>query len=198
MTTEEFKKLKPEYKKVEGDQLWNAMEDYMLQQQSGSEIIKSIMPIWKTHTLRWLYYRRIPNLVMGNLKTDKYASVKRCNKCKLGVNARMEFIMIAEDGTRKCTTYCPHCGKEYKEEQNTNLSHRFYKSIKWISKLFWFILDKLHLVRSSIEGRYGMFGDEARYVKSWRYNKDWTTQKPLMKNRKWWEYILIEKSPHNF
>ena len=55
MTTEEFKKLKPEYKDVEGDQLWNAMEDYYLQQQEGTEILKQIMPFWKTHTLEDLY-----------------------------------------------------------------------------------------------------------------------------------------------
>ena len=31
MTIKEFKKLNPEYDKIEGDQLWNAMEDYMLE-----------------------------------------------------------------------------------------------------------------------------------------------------------------------
>lgn len=31
MTIKEFKKLNPEYDKIEGNQLWNAMEDYMLE-----------------------------------------------------------------------------------------------------------------------------------------------------------------------
>lgn len=198
MTTEEFKKLKPEYKNVEGDQLWNAMEDYMLQQQQGSEIIKPIMPIWKTHTLRWLYYRRIPNMVLGNPKTDKWVSEKRCSECKWGVNARMGFITTQEDGKKKYTCYCPHCGEEYKEEPNTNVSHKLYKTGKKISKVFWIMLDKIHLVRSSMEGRYSMFGDEARYVRCWSMNFETGKMGNTLKKRKWWEYILIEKPIHNF
>lgn len=198
MTAEEFKKLKPEYKDVEGDQLWNAMEDYMLRQQEGSEIMKPIMPFWKTHTLRWLYYRRIPNFVMGKPSTHKYTSDKRCAECKKGVNARMGFIMTGEDGKQKYTSYCPHCGKEYREEPNTNYSHKLYKAGKKISKLFWLLLDKLHLVRSSISGRYDMFGDEARYVRSWGMNMETGEMSKTLKKRKWWEYIFIEKPFHNF
>lgn len=148
MTVEEFKKLKPEYEKVEGNQLWDAMEDYILSQQQGDEIIKLIMPIWKTHTLRWLHYRRIPSWIMS--------------------------------------------------KPNTNISHKLYKFGKRISKLFWILLDKLHLVRSSIIGRYDMFGDESRYVKSWVMNMKTGKMSKNLKKRKWWEYILIEKSFHNF
>ena len=32
MTTKEFKELFPEYKDLEGDELWNAMEDYLIEQ----------------------------------------------------------------------------------------------------------------------------------------------------------------------
>lgn len=37
MTTEEYKKLKPQDSHLEGDKLWDAMTDYMLLQQSGDE-----------------------------------------------------------------------------------------------------------------------------------------------------------------
>lgn len=30
MTVEEFKKIKPEFADIEGELLWNAMEDYLL------------------------------------------------------------------------------------------------------------------------------------------------------------------------
>jgi hypothetical protein len=195
MTVEEFKKIKPEYKDIEGEELYDAMTMYTLDQQKADEIIKSIKPIWKTHTLRWLYYRRIPNLVIGR---DKWRSDKRCSKCKQGVNFRMGYLMIQKDGTQKFSSYCPHCGAEYQEEPNTNLSHKFYKIINWISKSFWMILDKIHLVRSNTNARYDMFGDESKYVKSWLINTDTGVTKPKLKSRKWWEYILIEKPYHNF
>lgn len=198
MDVKGFKKLKPEYKDIEGDQLWDAMTEYMLRQQEGDEIIKSVMPIWKTHTLRWLYYRKIPNMVMGNPKTDKWVSDKRCSKCKKGVNARMGFRMRLEDGSHKYTSYCPHCGSEYNAEANTNISHKLYKIGKRISKIFWSILDRLHLVRSSIGGRYDMIGDEARYVRSWGMNMKTGEMSKELKKRKWWEYILIENPHHKF
>ena len=198
MTTEEFKKLKPEYKDVEGDQLWNAMEDYFLQQQSGNEILKQIMPLWKTHTLRWLYYRKTPNFSLGKISTDKYKSSKRCANCKNGVNTRMVFMMMQEDGTQKYSSYCPHCSKEYVEEENTNINHKLYKIGKKISKYFWMLLDKLHLVRSSISSRYDMFGDEYRYVRGWEMNMKTGKTTFSLKKRKWWEYIFIEKPQHNF
>lgn len=193
MTTEEFKKLKPEYKDLEGDQLWDAMTHYKLHQQQADQIIKQIMPVWKTHTLRWLYYRKKPNFSMGKISTDKYQSDKRCKACKLGVNTRMMFQFTAEDGTRSTISYCPHCGERYQEEPNTNISHRIYKVNKWITELFWHVLDSLHLVRSSYYGRYDIFGDESSYVLYWKYDMDWNPEKPILKKRIWWEYVLIEK-----
>lgn len=192
MTIDEFKKIRPEYKDIEGDQLWNAMEDYMLQQQRGEQILKSVMPIWRTHTLRWLYYRKIPNLIMGNSRTDWYKSNKRCKKCKKGVNMRfiiIDFRSVANDSYSPC----PHCGKKYEEEPNTNISHNLYKTAKWISDTFWLILDKLHLVRSTCIGRYDMFGDESKYVRLWGFNMETGKTSKELKKRKWWEYILIEK-----
>lgn len=193
MDVEEFKKRKPEYKDIEGDQLWDAMTYDMLRQQQGSEIINQAMPIWKTHTLRWLHYRRTPNWTIGKPSTDKYISDKRCKACKWGVNLRVSWIIIAEDGTRSSCSYCPHCNKEYHEEPNTNFTHKLYKAAKWISKIFWIILDKLHLVRSTTSGRYEMFGDEQRYVESWQMNFETGETSKKFKKRKWWEYILIEK-----
>lgn len=198
MTAEEFKELKPEYKDLQGDELWNAMEDYMLRQQQADTIIKSVKPIWKTHTLRWLYYRRIPNDLFGGSKTAKYSSDKRCANCKCGVNARFVWLLFQEDGTRKSVSYCPHCSKQYEAEPNTNLSHKIYKLLKGINKLFWLLLDSLHLVRSSGEGRYGMFGDEAKYVRDWSFNENTGETKHHHRKRKWWEHILIEKPGHNF
>jgi hypothetical protein len=60
------------------------------------------------------------------------------------------------------------------------------------------ILDKLHIVRSSHDDRYGMFGDERKYVKSWEFNKTTGKSTTNLKSRKWWEYIFIEKSTFNF
>lgn len=198
MTAEEFKKIRPEYANVEGDQLWDAMTMHMLQQQQASEIIKQIKPIWKTHTLRWLYYRRIPNLVMGKPSTDKWVSDKRCSKCKWGVNMRMCWSFRDADDKWHSHSVCPHCNGEYVAEPNTNITHKLYKAWKWMSKLFWKMLDKLHLVRSSIHGRYDMFGDEQRYVAVFKLNFKTGKTTYEFKKRKWWEYMLIEKPFHNF
>lgn len=198
MTAEEFKKLKPEFASLNGEELLNAMEDYMLSQQRGDEIIKQIMPIWKTHTLRWLYYRRIPNLIMSNPRTDRWASNERCYECKRGVNMKVGFMFRDADGAWHMEHQCPHCKKDFIAESNTNISHKIYKALSAGSKLFWKFLDKLHLVRSSIHGRYDMFGDEWRYVLAVTYNMDTGETKTVFRQRKWWEHILIEKPRHNF
>jgi hypothetical protein len=198
MTIEEFREIKPEYKNVEGDALWDALTEYMLGQQAADEILKTTMPIWKTHTLRWLYYRRVPNMPFRSYKKDKYASNTRCSSCKNGVSSRIGFLFRQEDGTQKYTSYCPHCKEEYQEEPNTNITHRLYVIGVWVSKLFWSILDGLHLVRSSFHGRYEMFGDESRYVKAWHLDTETCATTHILRNRKWWEHIFIEKSKHNF
>lgn len=197
MTTEEFKKLKPQYANIEGDELWDAMTEYMLRQQEGSEILKTTMPIWKTHTLRWLFYRKRSNWVMGDPKMDKWVSDNRCSKCKWGVNQRLVWSFRDEAGQWHSTCKCPHCNEDYVPEPNTNLSHKFYKAWKWISGLFWNVLDKIHLVRNSCNSRYEMGGDESRYIISWEFKNNGEVI-PSHRLRKWWEYILIERPIHNF
>lgn len=198
MTVDEFKKLKPEYAHFEGDNLYDAMTLYMLEQQRASEIIKVAMPVWKTHTLRWLFYRKVSNLLISNPKYQRWTASRRCSKCKKGVSVWMAFSCTDKNGRYNPKSLCPHCGKDFIFEPNTNLSHRLYNTYKSIIRGFWLIFDRLHLIRSSIHGRYDMFGDEARYVAHWTYDKNWNQKKPALKKRKWWEYILIEKPRHNF
>lgn len=195
MTIEEFKKIKPEYKDTEGEELWNAMENYLLKQQRSNEMLKNIMPLWKTHTLRWLFYRRVPNHVLYKPSVDKYSSNQRCKNCKWGVGSHM---MIADFSKRISTSYCPHCHQELEKEPNKNLTHKLYNAYSYIVNLFWATLDKLHIVRSTSEGRYDMMGDEAKYVDHWLMNNNTGTVTPVLRKRKWWEYILIEKPNFNF
>lgn len=191
MTTEEYKILKPEHNHLEGDDLWDAMADYMIRQQVGQDVMKSAVPFFKRYQLRWLLYRKIPNMRWG--KND-YSSDKRCKSCKRGTGGIK--IGWVTNGVYSCS--CPHCGNELKEEKNINLNHRLWGIGKSISSYFWALLDKLHLVRSSSIGRYDMFGDEQKYVSS--YTLDMTNCKmtPRYKKRKWWEYIFIERNQFNF
>lgn len=187
MTKEEFKKLKPEYKDIEGDELWDAMTAYKLRLQEGEKILNTIKPFWKRYRLRWLFYGKLDNFVLGK---SRWAS-DRCKNCKKGVNSKIAIIDFETNTTK---SFCIHCSKEYIAEPNTNLDYRIYKIFKSIAKLFWNLLDFLHLVRSSHFGRYNMFGDESNYVSGWSFNYDnYTGMHPLMKKRKWWEYIIIEK-----
>lgn len=193
MTTQEFKKIHPEFAHLEGDALWNAMEESMLRQQEGDAIIKSVIPARKKYQLRWLFYRRLPNMVWSASKYDKYIAHDRCKACKWGVNGRLVFIMWDKNGIPTSYSNCPQCGKEYKAEPNTNYSYRAYKISKRISKGFWDVLDWLHLVRSAHSGRYDIFGDEGYYVTGWELNTKTGVVITHFKKRKWWEYILIEK-----
>ena len=198
MTVTEFKKLKSEYKNIDGNQLWDAMENYGLQLQQGNKMLKTIMPIWKTHTLRWLFYRKVPNLIIGNFKTDKWVSDDRCKSCKKGVNNRIIFSIRREDGVWESNSLCPHCNEKYIAEPNINFSHKLWKLYNIIINIFWIILDKIHLVRSSIGGRYEMMGDEEKYVENWVLNEKSKSMDINLKKRKWWEYILIEKPSFNY
>ncbi len=188
MTVEEFKKLKPEYANTEGDQLWNAMEDYALTIQSGEEILRPTLPFWKTHTIRWLFYRKSKNWSYA-----KYSET-RCKHCKNGKGSQMMWSMTNSDGTR---SMFHGCGKPYEIEPNTNLDYRIYKIrmilYKWTIELFWIAMDKLHIVRISGNDRYGIFGDERRHVKSWNMSLNKPGMTPIFVKRKWWEYIFIEK-----
>lgn len=184
---EEFKKANPKYKDLEGNELWDAMTNHVLRQQDGEEIIKTTLPFWRKYILRWLFYRKTLSMTLPIVSLYNWIADKRCNKCKRGMSMTMGFIV-----DKKIKTFCMHCSQECHPEPNTNLSHRVYKMAKWISKLFWTILDKIHLVRSSTSGRYELFGDEAHYVAFWKTDKDWKMT-PVFKSRKWWEYIFITK-----
>lgn len=98
----------------------------------------------------------------------------------------------------KMFMHCPHCGNDLKKEKNTNLNHKLWGIGKNISILFWNFLDKIHLVRSQVSGRYDMIGDECKYVKHWTMNYEIGKMSFTPKKRKWWEYIFIERSRFNF
>ena len=143
------------------------------------------------YKLRYLFYRKIPNFTFPDVKSDKYKSLDRCSRCKQGVNVRLGIAFFKEDGSVEYISKCPHCGADYVAEANTNLNHKLYIFSQFLIKLFWKFLDKLHLVRSSCDGRYDMFGDEWHYVTAWGISEDKT--KYILKPRKWWEYIIIKK-----
>lgn len=186
MTVQEFKQQKPEYAHLEGDALWDKMTDYGLTIQEGEQVLKSILPFWKRYQLRWLFYRVKSNTFILNYRE---ASKDRCSKCKRGSSSWMAFAKPDEP----MKMYCIYCGSEWVPEPNTNFKHYAIKICRATSKTFWAVLDWLHLVRSSFDPRYSMFGDEGHYVKSFTVNTDtWTTTYKL-KKRRWWEYILIEK-----
>src|SRR5699024_1734616 len=107
---------------------------------------KKFSSFFKTHTLRWVFYRRIPNFTIDTIREDKYKSPKRCSNCKTGTNLRIGFLFTNKNGAQEHYVYCPHCGEQYVEEPNTNISHKLYKITNTISKTFWVILDKLHIV----------------------------------------------------
>lgn len=187
MTAEEFKKLRPEFKDVEGDILWNAMEDYMLEESRKP----SKKPFWKSYKLRYLFYRKTKNFYMGSPSLDKWAANDRCKACKVGVNHRMVMMYFDESGGKTNSSPCPNCNKEYVAEPNINFTHKVYLFIKGSKDLFWLILDKIHLIKSSSDGRYGMFGDESSYVKTWSIYEE-GREKVVLKKRRWFEYIFIK------
>lgn len=187
MSTDEFKKEKPEYAHLEGDELWDAMTMYMLTQQQGDSIILTTKPFWKRYKLRWLFYRKGRTGFMFG-KNDFTANT-RCAKCKKGVSSRTGFAMFGEDGKSKILFYCPHCHEELQDEPNRSLLHILYKLYRRSDS----VLDALHILRKHGESRYGIFGDESNYVHHFTYNIETGKQSVTMKKRKWFEYIFIKK-----
>lgn len=188
MTSEEFKQQHPEQAHLEDNDLWDAMENAMFKQQQGNQVINTIKPFWKRYQLRWLFYRRKENMVFGR---NDYTSDKRCVHCKKGSGgARMVFFDFNDTGSIKTIHIC---GNELVEESNISFKHYLYVFGKQFMKRFWWLLDYLHIVRSSIEGRYDMFGDEAYYVKSRHFDQEWNFVKNTYRNRKWYEYIFIRR-----
>lgn len=185
MTTEEYKKLKPEHAHLEGDALWDAMTEYMLRLQQGDCIIKTIKPFYKRYKLRYLFYYRTPNILF---RKNNYSATKRCSKCKKGVSNYLGFI--SQKGYK---SFCPHCRENLVQETNTNLNHITYKKLLVAKEWLWQIIEFTHLVKRSIHGRYEIFGDESHYVKSWHLDMNTCKSKAELKNRKWREYIFIKK-----
>lgn len=185
MTTKDFKDKNPHLSHLEGNELWDAMEHYMLIEQYKQGVINKNLPFFKRYQLRWLFYRRIPNMSWGK---DNYTSSERCSKCKKGVSSSFGYIFQG-----KMFMHCTHCGKDLQKEKNTNINHRIWVVCKLISDSFWTFLDKIHLVRSQVFGRYEMMGDEYKYVEYWNINLETGKTCFTLKKRKWFEYIFIEK-----
>lgn len=154
---------------------------------------QSIKWWWNRYQLRWLFYRQIPSMEIPSYKWDKYTSKDRCSKCKNGVNFRLVFFDFTDNTPNGSKSFCPRCNKDYIPEPNTNLSFKVYTFLKFISNLFWKCLDKLHIVRSSHDTRYSFFGDESNYIIGWKYDGMNKKSTPILKERKWYEYIIIEK-----
>lgn len=186
LSADEFKKIKPEYKDAEGDVLWDAMTEFMLRQQQGEMVIKTTLPFYKRYRLRWLFYQRLPNMVFGK---DGYRARERCKNCKKGVGMEVGFMMPGKGAW----SFCTNCHTELIKEPNISFAHKLWTCWSKIKKFTIFILDFLHILRSSISGRYDMFGDEANYVEY--HSIDFNTGKTgyKLKARKWYEYIFIRK-----
>lgn len=188
MTPNEFKEKYPEYKYLEGDELFNAMEEHMLRWQDSEQTLKATRPFWKRYTLRWLFYRNKPNMAIR----FNYPTSERCKKCKRSLGpSRMVFMDMT--GSGKNYWPCPECGEELEVEENTNFDRKLFLAKHNLVELFWEVLDRLHICRDTTESRYSMFGDEAHYVKCWHHNMKTGETHPEFKKRKWWEYIFIVK-----
>lgn len=132
------------------------------------------------YKLRYLFYRILPNIVFG---LADYESSTRCKVCKKSGSVGFLF-----QGKIMC-----NMSHEYVEEPNTSLKRKLYLVWEAIGNFFWKVLDKLHIVRSSHDGRYGMFGgDECMYVKQYKLNLETGKFTFEFKKRKWWEYIIID------
>ena len=189
LSAEEFKRLNPEQKHLEGNELWDAMADYQFKVQQREKIILKTKPFFQRYQLRWLFYVRKQNIVFGN---NDYKSNKRCSLCKGGTGGLRMIIMNMED-MKSSSSPCPHCGKELIEEPNTSFTHRLYKFYRSLLASLIYLLDYLHLVRYSVSGRYELFGDESMFVKSTKYDSDWNYVKTNFRKRKWWQYIFIPR-----
>lgn len=187
MTEAEFKQAYPECAHLEGDELWNAMEDKMLLTQEGDKILRQSKPFWKRYRLRWLYYPKVKGWDMG--MGPQYTQSRRCNKCKIGVGTHL--VMMGRDSS---LSYCPKCGPGLVLEDNKNLDHRLWSAWKAACHWVFVALNFLHIRRYGADGgRYSMSGDERGYVKLWRIGGDGTKPKYELLPRKRWEHIFIKR-----
>lgn len=183
MTVDEFKKAKPELAHLEGNDLADAMEQYFLRLNDGYNATKHVLPFWKRYTFRWIFYRSRQN--WRGERAD-YTARHRCAVCK-----KPTGLMFGYSGKVYCVS-----GHEYKEELNTSLPHRLWVIWCYITKAVFVSLDWLHILRYSFNDRYGMFGDEAMFVKHWIMNYDTGKTTWVLKKRKWWQHIFIERKFH--
>ena len=187
MTADEYKLQHPENAHLEGEALWNAMENALLHQQEGDKVLMQIKPWWKRYKLRYLWYVKKRN---GTFVTPVSCN-ERCKHCKRGASSMLFMMLWDENGNPDSKTYCM-CGKELEKEPNTNWDHRWYIVKKWVQKWSWKILEATHLFRWSIDGRYSMFGDEGHYVSHWKWYDDGREEVVLI-DRPWYEYIWIRR-----
>lgn len=172
MTLNKFKKKYSKYKDLEEQKLFSDMEQvYLVEKQRAK----------KQYQLRWLFYKRKPNFILGK---NNYTASERCSKCKKGVSTYL-FIWTPSKNIYKC----PHCAEDLVKEKNTSIKRKLWN----YRNVFWNLLDYLHICRYSATGRYDMLGDECYLVESREYDKDWNLIKINFKKRKWWEHIIIEK-----
>lgn len=180
MTVEEFKKDYPEHAHLEGDELWDTMTHTLYRQMEGERIILSIKPFYKRYKLRYLFYRKP---IFRGFMRPEWLNEKICKNCKRGSNSCMAFMgkMI-----------CIGCGAELIEIANNRLKFRLFKLQAPIGNFLWLMLQYLHIVKTSTDGRYELFGDEANYV-SHIYNIETGAMRRAHKKRKWFEYIFIKR-----
>jgi hypothetical protein len=184
MTVDEFKQDHPEYAHLDGNDLWDAMEQSKLMQQDGEKVLKQIKPFWKRYKFRYLFYGHR----YSGFSFQKYSG-ERCANCKKDYQG---FIFMFPDANGKPTRY-HSCGKPLVIEPDISLKYRLWRAKMWVLETFRRTLDALHILRLPGYNRYGMFGDEAEYVKSWGYNFETNEIRTILKPRRWWEYLIIKQ-----
>lgn len=188
MTIDEFKQQHPTQAHLEGDALWDAMENALLKQQEGQAIISTTQSFFKQYKLRKLFYYKILKTLMF---VEPHESSNMCSVCKKGVSFRLVWIDSSKEVQEPSP--CPHCHKPYIAVPNTTLRYRWFQIKSYFKIKIIRFLDWSCIVGSNTDGRYGMFGDERRYVKQWKYNMEIHKETVILKERKWFEYIFIKK-----
>ncbi|MDC7248574.1 MAG: hypothetical protein PQJ49_01485 [Sphaerochaetaceae bacterium] len=140
----------------------------------------------KKYQLRWLFYRKSVSYRFGK---NNYTASEICKLCRKGVSYYMTVLMFGG----KSHSYCPHCSQNLEKVPNTNFNHKLWKFGKKLDGYLENFLNFTHILRKRGESRYGMFGDESKYILATEFSKDWDFVKEHKRKRKWWEYIIIEK-----
>lgn len=190
MTVKDFKIKYPHFSHFEGESLYERMEICKLQEQREEAL--SRRTFFEKYQLRWMFYRSRKHIMYG--KTNNYSAEDMCKSCKRGVNSYIARAYIDEKGSWINATKCPHCGILLDKVPNINLNRKLYKLGERVKNNFWKALDYLHICRNQAGGRYPIcFSDESAYIISTQILKTGEF-KHFFRNRKWWEYIFIEKS----